>query len=210
MQADDRMGKTTESDAEIARLLQSDALDAQERGAMALHRRYSAPLMQYMERRCGLAEADAAEVLNQVLYRAIRRIHSLRETAKLSGWLYRLAHSAAMDWHRKDARRPPSISLDDPAAQQLASVPQAADDTRERADGGSGVDMIKQAMARLSERDQQVLTAVANDLTNPELALVLNVTPGHARVLRHRAVERLRQAAEQINVHGVGTSSRRR
>jgi RNA polymerase sigma factor (sigma-70 family) len=198
------MRETTVPEAEIAGLLQSDEPAAQERGAFALHRRYSAPLMQYIQGRGGVGEADAADVLNLVLYRAVRRIHTITDVTKLSGWLYRLAHNAAMDWHRKQARQPSSISLDDPSVRELASPPAPmGGDEGQHATADSGVEMVRRAMARLSERDQQVLIAIANDLTNEEIAAVVEVTPAHARVLRHRAVERLRLEAGRMKATGA-------
>jgi RNA polymerase sigma factor (sigma-70 family) len=141
----------------------------------------------------GLEELDAADVLNAALYRAIVRIDQLKDPARLRGWLYRLVYRAGVDWHRK-ARARLEVPLDD----------EILIDVQPPVETGSDVSVALRAqkvdavMASLSARDQEVLSAVAHDLSNEELAEVLSVAPGHARVLRHRAIERFRKAYARL------------
>jgi FixJ family two-component response regulator len=67
---------------------------------------------------------------------------------------------------------------------------------------------VDAVMQTLSPRDQEVLSAIAHDLTNEELAEVLGVTAAHARVLRHRASERFRKAYEKLTAQIDGEANR--
>jgi RNA polymerase sigma-70 factor (ECF subfamily) len=149
-------------------------------------------LFSYLANTLDLPEPDAADVLNAVLYRAILRIGQLREAARLESWLYRMAYRAAVDWHRRNKRRREIAT--EPSLIDVYAEPLDPWTGEEAASGGGSGEEIQKALASLSPRDREVLSAVAHDLGNEEIAELLSVTPAHARVLRHRAVERLRRA----------------
>jgi RNA polymerase sigma-70 factor (ECF subfamily) len=69
----------------------------------ALWREFSEPLRRFLRARIASA-ADADDLLQEVFLRIHRRLPELRETAKLQGWVYRIARNAVIDHYR--AKRP--------------------------------------------------------------------------------------------------------
>lgn len=183
-----------DSAVEIVRLLRATAAEARDAGARQLVANYGDRLFGYLVNTVGLEELDAADVLNAALYRAILRIDQLKSPEKLVGWLYKLAYRAGVDWHRRSRAR-----HEVPLEQEPLLVD--PDEFRDQ-DPGSAVtaraERVDAVLEMLSPRDREVLSAVAHDLTNEEIAEVLGVTPGHARVLRHRASERFRKAYARL------------
>jgi RNA polymerase sigma factor (sigma-70 family) len=171
--------------------------------------RWGGPLLAYLARTLGLPNDDAADVLNEVLYKAILRIEQLRDPGRLEAWLYRMAYGAGVDWHRRRKRRREVAT--EPARIEAHAEP--VDPWADEEDTQSSAEpAMHEALAALSPRDREVLSAVAHDLTNDEIAGMLSVTPAHARVLRHRAVERLRReyvrAAGRGEIADAGTNLR--
>jgi RNA polymerase sigma-70 factor (ECF subfamily) len=189
-----------EDAVEIVRLLQAAEADARDTGARRLVARYGDRLFGYLINTVGLEELDAADVLNDALYRAILRIDQLRGPENLAGWLYRLVYRAGVDWHRRVRAR-----LEVPLEREPLLVhPGEPGGPETDVAVSSRAEQVDAVLATLSARDQEVLSAVAHDLSNEELAEVLGVTPGHARVLRHRASERFRKAYARLG----GTAKR--
>src|SRR5262249_14428341 len=86
----------------------------------ALFRRWSAPLLRYLERM--LRDATAAEDLVQEVF---LRVHRARERyaaeARFSTWLYRIATNLALNELRRPRRRSPHRSSDHAEAPALPS-----------------------------------------------------------------------------------------
>jgi RNA polymerase sigma-70 factor (ECF subfamily) len=191
------MHESRPSATQIVSWLRTEEEATFERGAAALERLYAPSLLKYLMTAGGLEYDDASDVLNQVLYRAIRKIDQLQDPHSLAGWLFRSAYRGAVDWHRRNARRGTVLPIEDtdlfgePQENDLASSgrPQSV---------GSSVARMRRAMAVLAERDRNILLAIAHGLTNEEMAEMLGVQVGHARVLRHRAAERLRRAYSRV------------
>ena len=183
------------SPSELVLALRDERQSIFDGGAHALVKQFGAPLHGYI-RRLGLEEADASEVLNDVLYTAVRKIDQLERPEKLTGWLYRLAYSASMDWHRKyrlvqERQLTPEqwSILQDPRSE---GEPTASDPNE------VGLGQLQAAVNSLSDRDRDILNGIAHGLDNEELAEHFNVTPANARVLRHRVLERLRREYQRI------------
>ncbi|WP_420128130.1 RNA polymerase sigma factor [Longimicrobium sp.] len=183
-----------DSAVEIVGLLRAAAADARDAGARRLVANYGDRLFGYLINTVGLEELDAADVLNDALYRAILRIDQLKRPENLAGWLYKLAYRAGVDWHRK-LRARHEVPLE---REPLLVAPGESSDQEPGSEVVARAERVDAALETLSPRDREVLSAVAHDLTNEEIAEVLGVTPGHARVLRHRASERFRKAYARV------------
>lgn len=190
--------------AQIVRLLRADEPEEREAGARALVDRWAGPLLGYLEHSLEMDSADASDVLNEVLYRAVLRIQQLQNEAHLSSWLYRIAYYAAADWRRRERRRREIVTEPEQIERHAGSF----DPWLERPSSTTAAEeRIQYALALLSVRDRQVLSAIAHDLSNEEIAAQLGVSTGNARVLRHRAVARLERAYQQVSVeHELATT----
>lgn len=154
-----------------------------ERRFEALFSAHSTPILGYLLRRVDSAE-DAADLMAEVFTVAWRRIHRAPEGDEARLWLYGIARNVLANHRRGRARRG---RLADRLREQLAI----------RADTGhsNGDDRVRNALATLPERDQEILTLSAWEQLAPgEIATVLGLTAVNARARLSRARARLRTA----------------
>jgi RNA polymerase sigma factor (sigma-70 family) len=146
----------------------------------ALFDRAYAPLCRYARHR-GLTGPDAEDLVAQTLEIAWRRLGEVPQDEPLP-WLYAVAHNLWRNQTRRDRRRRELLSRFRVARPGTTGGDPAALDP--------GV--LRDALASLSESDQEVLRLVAWDgLTPAELAVALGCTPVAARTRLHRARGRL-------------------
>lgn len=70
-----------------------------------------APLLGFVRKRLPGDAQDAEDLVQEILLRAWRRRHQLRDQDKLQPWLYRIARTALVDHQRRLARLPGSAPL---------------------------------------------------------------------------------------------------
>jgi RNA polymerase sigma-70 factor, ECF subfamily len=125
-------------------------------------------------------EAEAEDVLQDALLRALRAYPRLRHAEHLRAWLYRVTTSAAMDHHRA-ARRRGEVPTDDPPA--VATV-----DTYD--DGG-----FERLIADLNETARTALRLrFVDDLDYDGIATRLGCSEPAARQRVSTAVRALRES----------------
>jgi RNA polymerase sigma-70 factor (ECF subfamily) len=149
-----------------------------------LFRRWSAPLLRYLERMLG--DAAAAEELVQEVF---LRVHGARERyqpqARFSTWLYRIATNLALNELRRPRRRRPHASLDEPEAPELAADPPAAEG---QLDASRLSQRVVQELAALPERQRAALClAAVEGLSYAEIAGALEISESAVKALVHRA-----------------------
>jgi len=150
----------------------------------ALFRRWSGPLLRYLERM--LRDQATAEELVQ---EAFLRVHKARDRyapeARFSTWLYRIATNLALNELRRPRHRAPHHSSDEEAAPALP-------------DTGPGIEAVVDArmlgraaaaeLARLPDKQRAALCLSAVEgLSYAEVAEALEVTEKAVKSLVHRA-----------------------
>jgi RNA polymerase sigma-70 factor, ECF subfamily len=126
--------------------------------------------------------ADAEEAVQETFVRLARSAAGFRGDAKLSTWLYRVAHNVCTDLVRREARRPRTPVADVAA---VADAPEA-DGAGARAELGA----LGAALTRLEDDARVALLLVAVDgLDYAEVAAATGVAVGtvKSRVSRARA-----------------------
>jgi RNA polymerase sigma-70 factor (ECF subfamily) len=130
--------------------------------------------------------SDAADDLVQDgLERAIARFDQFRPGTNLRAWLFTILHNLRCDQHRRGARRPMEIPIED--APQQAST---------RASQADALDLhdFRRAFDRLSESHREVLALVGIEgLDYQRAASVLGVEVGTIKSRVFRARESLRR-----------------
>jgi RNA polymerase sigma factor (sigma-70 family) len=142
-------------------------------------------VLAYLTRRVD-PPCDAADLLADTLTVAWRRIGDLpADDEQATAWLIGVARGVLANHRRGQTRR---AALADRLREHLTDQP-------ERADPAGEAVAIRDALARLSEPDRQLLTMTAWDgLTTDEVATALNITPAAVRQRLARARGRLRAA----------------
>ena len=116
--------------------------------------------------------ADADDLVQDTVERALRHLHQWQRGTKLDSWMFRIAQNLWID--QKRARRVREIVVDDPEAAAAAAV----DGARDAESKLVFADMVR-AFAELPE-DQRVVTALVlvDGMSYREAADVLNVPIG--------------------------------
>jgi RNA polymerase sigma-70 factor, ECF subfamily len=133
--------------------------------------------------------AAAEDVVQETFLRVQHGLSALREPAKVTSWVLRIAHNLCLDQLR--ARRSSRIDAD-------------ADPATEPADGAGGCqqdlerrqmsDCVRQKIDLLPESLRAVvLLNDVEELSQPEIAEILGIEVGNMKVRLHRARKRLRE-----------------
>ena len=153
-----------------------------------LFRRWSSPLLRYLERMVG--DASAAEELVQETF---LRVHRARERyspdARFSTWLYTIANHLALNELRRPRRQREHRSVEggngDGEPLVLAGEkPRAEEEIDARRLGGA----VEQALSELPERQRAALWLTAVEgLSYAEVASTLETSEKSVKALVHRA-----------------------
>ncbi|MEZ5382142.1 MAG: sigma-70 family RNA polymerase sigma factor [Microthrixaceae bacterium] len=161
-----------------------------------LHQRYQPMVFSVVraEMRRGATAAEAEDVSQEVFTLAWQRLSSLRDPERFKAWLMQITRRSVIDHARKVARRPQLDGDDDFALGRHAHRGAGPVELTEFADLA---DRLRGALVGLSRRDATVVTMAAQFGFGPsEIGAALGMTPNNAKVVLHRARNRLRAALE--------------
>lgn len=158
-------------------------------GFDSLVRQIRPQLVHFLARMVG--NADAEDVTQATLSKASAAFSSFRGQASPRTWLFRIAANAARDWLRSH-RQFEALDDDDETHEPADSSEDASQERRlVREEMSKCVDEL---FARLPERSQTVLAlSDCEELSDREIASILDVTEGAAKIRLHRARIRLKQ-----------------
>jgi RNA polymerase sigma-70 factor (ECF subfamily) len=163
-------------------------LEAAQRGQdsalAALWRAFNPRLLGFLRVRDPVAAEDLA---SETWIRASRSLRAFEgNEAEFRAWLFTIGRRAAIDWQRRRARRPATVTLD--AVAEVAHH----DDPAERATGAEELEHLLALVARLpTEQADVVLLRVVAGLDVAAVAGIVGKRSGTVRVMQHRALRRL-------------------
>jgi RNA polymerase sigma-70 factor (ECF subfamily) len=150
--------------------------------------RYQRPIVSFLARMTG--DLSAAEDLAQETFvKAFRNLAAFDTTRRLSSWLFRIAHNAAVDAARR--RRPPTVAIDagDPAHEPAG--PDTGDPVERVALGRA----LATALASLRHDQRAAIVLRYEDgLPFEDIAHILNIPESTARSHVHRGRKELARA----------------
>lgn len=133
--------------------------------------------------------ADAEDLANETLLRALQAAESFRGEAALGTWLHRIAVNLAYDQLRRQGRES-GVPLD---ADQEPAESDRADPLEQR----QMSQCVREVLAGLPAAQRQLL--VESDVlerTTPEIARDAGITTGNAKIRLHRARRSLQAALQ--------------
>lgn len=153
-----------------------------------LYRRYTRMVWKIIH--ASVADPHARLDVHQAVFeRVVAKLETVRDGSAFRPWIAQVTRRAIIDHHRAVARRS-HVELDDVDDREIES-PDAS--PAEWAEMRGLVGQLRVAMKGLGERDAQVLCLCAGaDLGAGEIAEHLGIERDHARVVLHRARNRLR------------------
>jgi RNA polymerase sigma-70 factor (ECF subfamily) len=172
------------SDGDLARTVAARAPGSAEAAESELYRRFAPRVRLYGLRHLRDEEA-ARDLVQQVMLLTIEKLRggSVRDADQIASFVLGVTRTMAKDlkrleWRREKLREAFSTPY-------MVEVP-AADATLD-------VDRLERCLARLAERERMVvLLTFYAERTASEVGNELGVKNGNVRVIRHRAIERLR------------------
>lgn len=149
-------------------------------------------LIYSVPRRMGLAPEDASDVFQTVCVLLYQRLSTIREPARLGGWLLTTASREALRAARRGARRRRHGDLDDEAEDEPADVRPLADERREALERAQ---ILRSALAELPERCRLLLEEFlsADEPNYRDVARRLGIPIGSIGPTRARCFARLRE-----------------
>jgi RNA polymerase sigma-70 factor, ECF subfamily len=137
--------------------------------------------------------AAAEDVVQETFLRVQRGLSTLRDPAKVTTWVLRIAHNLCLDHLR--ARRSAPVAAE---ADREADVPDAAQDFQRDLERQEMSACVRAKIDLLPENLRAVV--LLNDvleLSQPEIAEILGIEIGNVKVRLHRARQRLRAILEE-------------
>lgn len=140
------------------------------------------------------SEAAAADLTQDVLLMTLQKLRSgaVREPDRLASFVLGTCRQVVIDGRRSGARREKLLGM---FAEDM--TPLVEDDT-----DALDTNRVQDCLGRLPERERAVLMLTFyDDRPADAVGLELGLSAGNVRVIRHRAIERLKalmQAAEEV------------
>lgn len=182
-----------------------------------LYERYAPAIGGYCLRRLGDPEA-AADATSLIFVRALQRLDTFRpgQASTVRSWLFAIAHNTVVDTHRRNVfRLHRTRSLDRPdrgdanTRDRTSPVERlvAADRTTDPEDlaiARETIVYVRNALARLPERQRQIVELRMAGLSGIEIASVLGMTIGAVKSAQFRAFGTLRPLLDDSSRNDLG------
>jgi RNA polymerase sigma factor (sigma-70 family) len=137
-----------------------------------------------------IGNREAAEDLVQIVFqRTLKYRHTYRDEGKFSAWLYHIARRVAADHYRRSARQPTPT---DPADFDRVSdeITASAGESAAKRDD---LAIMQTALEELPLEQREILVLHRfQHLSHQQIAKLLNISTGAAKVRVHRALAALR------------------
>ena len=172
------------SDGDLARAVAARGPGSADAAENELYRRFAPRVRLYGLRH--LRDEDAArDLVQQVMLLTIEKLRggSVRDVDQIASFVLGVSRTMVKDLKRLEWRRE--------KLREVFIVPDMV--AAPAGDATLDVDRLETCLARLAERERMVvLLTFYAERTASEVGKELGVKEGHVRVIRHRAVERLR------------------
>lgn len=153
-----------------------------------IHRWYR-PLVWHVVRSRTRAYEEVPDLVQETFLRAWTHLGAVRDPACIGAWLCQIARHVVTDHGRVAQARPHLVVLDGESGDGVAPCPSVTVEQRD------ALDRVWRAVGTLPSRDAQVIAlAVRHDSATEPIAASLGIATGHAKVVLHRARQRLRDA----------------
>jgi RNA polymerase sigma-70 factor (ECF subfamily) len=173
------------SDGDVARAIAARASESCEAAESELYRRFAPRVRLYGLRHLRDEEA-ARDLVQQVMLVTIEKLRTgaIRDSDRIASFVLGVSRSMAKDLTRLEWRRE--------KLRDAFLVP--AVEAAPAADAALDIDRLERCLGQLADRERSVvLLTFYAEKTGSEVSKELQLTIGNVRVIRHRAIERLRK-----------------
>lgn len=149
-----------------------------------LYLSYVDGIYRYIFFRLNQDDEETKDIVSAVFLKAWKRIDTFTNHISFQAWIYRIAHNTLIDHYRtkKKYSRLEDIEIE------------FNPDTEDKFDTAIAIKEIAKAMKKLTAEQKQVITLkFVEELTNKEIAFVMNKQEDAVRALQCRALKELRR-----------------
>jgi RNA polymerase sigma-70 factor, ECF subfamily len=183
--------------------VESRLVDAAREGDRAafgrLYDRYARMVHGILLARVPFSEVD--DLVHDAFLQALRRLHTLRDSARFGAWLAAIARNLANDYHRRSVEQvelPEDLSEDRAAgAVRRDRGARATDDALAKEKDEEKDEEARFLLAAIQELPETyrepLLLRLVEGMTGPEIAAQTGLTHGSVRVTLHRGMQQLRE-----------------
>jgi RNA polymerase sigma-70 factor (ECF subfamily) len=141
-----------------------------------------------------VSHKELAEDLSEdVFIKAYHKIHSVSNNSSFEGWLYQIARNLVIDYYRS---KKSEVNLEE-VENTLEYETNIIDDTELHFHQKQLVELLS---CLTLEQQQIVKLKFLENLENAEIAAITRKTEGAIRVIQHRALQKLKEAAKDHNI----------
>ena len=161
----------------------------------SLYREHVDRVARWVERLAG-PTLDTEDIVHEVFAIAYERLSSFRGDSSLTTWLFSIADRVIRYRRRKERwRRWLSGSAEETAGELASPLPDPAREVERLQDTLT----VYRVLDRLSERDRQIIILCEiEEMSADEVAELLDIEPGNARLRLHRARGRFLRVFEEF------------
>ena len=135
-------------------------------------------------------ESDAVDIVQETTYKAFISISKLKEPNQISSWLKRVTINCAIDFIRRQKK---IVSID---MKIVEAIPVKVSPSEEKVD-------LYHLLDKLNEKDKTIIILkYYEDLTNREIAVIMNCPEGTIKSSIHRILKKLKGYLEEGYMNG--------
>lgn len=141
---------------------------------------------------------DGEDLAQDVLGEACRCISRFRRRSTVRTWLYRIAWHKVYDQRKRFSRQPNLVPIDGLITSEMARLSAGRDQPDEAVAASQRHKQVSRSLRRLSADDRLILyLRIGQDMPYSEIAGVLGVREGAAKMRMNRAVSRLKAEVDR-------------
>ncbi|MBM9530794.1 RNA polymerase sigma factor [Desulfoprunum benzoelyticum] len=146
-------------------------------------------------------ELDAADLTQDVFFKAFNRLSSYRPERSLFSWLYKLAINVANDWSRARTR----IQTKIPSSETLHTPHTAHRNPAIRLEDRDQEELLEQAMESIPAETREILLLrYRHEQPIKEVAAIFGIGESAVKMRIKRGLEQLQKIMQEINTHEQG------
>ena len=125
------------------------------------------------------------DLFQEILIQLWKSYPSFRGDAKFSTWMYRVSLNVAMQYIRKNSKRPAEVTLS-PEIRNLS-------DTNGEDHFEEELKLLYKAIGQLNDVEKAIVMLYLDDKSNDEIAEIIGISQNYVRVRMNRSKEKLRK-----------------
>lgn len=125
------------------------------------------------------------DLFQEILIQLWKSYPSFKNKAKFSTWMYRVSLNVALQYVRKEQRKPQEIEIS--SALQNLSVQETNDHQAEE------LQSLYAAIAKLKDVEKAIIMLYLEDKGNDEIAEIIGISQNYVRVKMNRAKSKLKK-----------------